>query len=204
MSRLARLSKFNLIALTVTLWPSVALAAGGGEAGHEKSSVIPTISQGLISGIITLVVFGLVFAILATKVWPKILGGLQDRENKIRSAIEEAEQARKQAKDALDQYQKSLADARAEASKMLETTRAQQAALAADLKAKADAELNQMRERAIKDIETAKRAAVSEVYNEAGQLAAVMAAKILRRNVNPGDTQQLVNESLAQLSASRN
>ena len=178
--------------------------AGHGEAGHEKVSIIPKSNQGFVSGVATLLVFGLVFAVLATKVWPKILGGLRDRENKIRTAIEEAEAARQQAKDALDQYQRSLADARAEASKMLETTRAQQAALAADLRAKADAELNQMRERALKDIEGAKRAAVSEIYTQASQLAATMAGKILRRNVNEGDTQQLIQESLAQLSASRN
>jgi F-type H+-transporting ATPase subunit b len=107
--------------------------------------------------------------------------------------------ARKQAKDALEQYQKSLADARSEAQKMIEATRAQQATIAAELKAKADVELNQMRERAMKDIEAAKRAAVSELFSHSTTLATAMAGKILRRTVNPGDTQQLVEESMAQL-----
>lgn len=177
-------------------------AAAGAHA--EPAGVIPNMKQGIISGVATLVVFSLVFAILATKVWPLILGGLKDRENKIRDEIQSAESARQQAKDALEQYQKSLSDARAEASKMLESTRAQQAQLAADLRAKADVELSQMRERAMKDIATAKRAAVSEIYEHAGQIAATMAGKILRRNVNSDDTQRLVEESLQQLQASRN
>jgi len=177
---------------------------GAADHGHDKASVIPKSNQGIISGIATLVVFGLVFAILATKVWPTILTGLRDREDKIRTAIEEAEQARQKAKQAQADFERSLADARAEASKMLETTRAQQAALAAELKAKADVELSQMRERALKDIEGAKRAAVTEIYTQSSQLAAVMAAKILRRNVNAGDTQQLVQESIAQLAGPRN
>ncbi|MBX3382038.1 MAG: F0F1 ATP synthase subunit B [Phycisphaeraceae bacterium] len=180
--------------------PALALAAGG----EDAPGVIPTFNQGLISGLAALLVFGIVFAILATQVWPRILKGLRDREEKIRTEIESAEMARQQAKDALEQYQRSLAEARAEAAKMIEQTKAQQAALAAELRAKADTEVAQMKERALRDIEAAKRAAVTEIYAGAGELASLMASKILRRQVNPGDTQQLVDESLSQLAATRN
>jgi len=179
-------------------------AAAHAEHGHETQELIAQPNQGAASAVTTLVVFGLVFAVLATAVWPKILKGLKDREHKIREVIESAEMARQQAKDALEQYQQSLAQARAEAAKMLETTRAQQAQLAAELKAKADTELAQLRERAMKDIDAAKRAAVSEIYNESGRLAATMAAKILRRAVNADDTQKLIDESIRELQASRN
>jgi len=175
-----------------------------GDHAHEAQGLIASVSQGVVSSVATLVVFGLVFGVLATAVWPKILKGLKDRENKIREEIESAEMARQQAKDALEQYQKSLADARAEATKMLETTRAQQAQLAADLKAKADVELTAMRERALKDIETAKRAAVSELYSQSSQLAAIMAGKILRRSVTAEDSQRLLDESIQQLQSGRN
>ena len=178
-------------------------AAAAGKA-YEKQELIAKPNQGVATAITTLVVFGLVFGVLATAVWPKILKGLKDREHKIREEIESAEMARQQAKDALEQYQQSLAQARAEAAKMLETTRAQQAQLAAELKAKADGELSQLRERAMKDIDAAKRAAVSEIYNESGRLAAAMATKILRRAVNPDDTQKLIDESISELQASRN
>lgn len=175
-----------------------------GEHAHEAQGLIASVSQGVVTSVTTLVVFGLVFGVLATVVWPKILKGLKDRENKIREEIESAEMSRQQAKDALEQYQKSLADARAEATKMLDTTRAQQAQLAADLKAKADVELSAMRERALKDIETAKRAAVSELYSQSSQLAAIMAGKILRRSVTAEDSQRLLDESIQQLQSGRN
>ena len=178
--------------------------AGEQGAAHETQELIAKPNQGVATAITTLVVFGLVFGVLATAVWPKILKGLKDREHKIREEIESAEMARQQAKDALEQYQQSLAQARAEAAKMLETTRAQQAQLATELKAKADGELAQLRERAMKDIDAAKRAAVSEIYNESGRLAAAMATKILRRAVNPDDTQKLIDESISELQASRN
>lgn len=191
----------NFLALAVPfIATSLAMAADAG----DTPSVVPTVKQGIVSAAATLVVFSIVLAILGTLVWPKILGGLRDRENKIREEIDSAEMARQQAKDALEQYQRSLADARAEAAKMLETTRAQQAQLAADLRAKADQELGLLRERAMKDIDNAKRAAVSELYAHSGQIASAMASKILRRNVSNEDTQRLIEDSLQQLQANSN
>jgi F-type H+-transporting ATPase subunit b len=168
-------------------------------AGHEEVGAIPTAKQGLATGITALVVFAIVFFILAAKVWPKISKGLDERAGKIREEIAAAEEARRQAAAALESYQQNLAEARAEAQKMLEEARAQQQALAADLKAKADAELNEMRDKARRDIETAKRAAINEIYAESVNRATEMAAKILAREVKPSDHQRLVDQSLAEL-----
>ncbi|HYE63498.1 MAG TPA: F0F1 ATP synthase subunit B [Phycisphaerales bacterium] len=172
------------------------------DAPAGKAGVVPKLQEGIVPMLVAIGVFIVVLAIASKLVWPKILGGLRDRENKIREEIEAAEMARTQAKDALEQYQQSLAQARAEAQKMIETTKAQQATLAAELRAKADAELSAMRDRAMRDIEAAKRAAVSEIYNLGTTVAIDAASKILRRNVNSNDTQRLVEESLQQLQTS--
>lgn len=180
-------------------------AHGHGHGDAPKSgAMVPSVAEGIVPAVVALIVFSLVLAIASQVVWPKISKGLSEREHKIRSEIEGAEMARQQAKDALEQYQKSLADARAEANKMLEATRAQQAALAADLKATAEKDLAEMRDRARKDIEAAKRAAVAEMYDHASGLGAMIASKILKREVNAGDTSALIEESLRQLQASKN
>lgn len=169
-----------------------------------KAGVLPTTAQGIVPMVVALLVFGGVFAILATAVWPKIVKALKDREEKIRTEIESAESARQQAKDALQQYQRSLSEARAEAQKMLEQARAQQATLASELKAKADADLTLMRDKARRDIEAAKRAAIAEIYADASTFATTMASKILKREVTHSDQQALVEESLAALRARSN
>ena len=56
-----------------------------------------------------------------------------------------------------------------------------------------------MRERALKDIESAKRAAVQELYSKSTDLATQMASKILRRTITQADTQSLIEESVVQL-----
>lgn len=191
----------NRLALIVpALFAPAALAADPA----DKAGVLPTVAQGVIPAIVTLVIFSVVFAILAGKVWPAISKALADRENKIREEIESAEMARQQAKDALEQYQQSLQQARAESARMLEATKAQQLALAADLKAKADAELSAMREKATRDIEAAKRAALNEIYSEASTLATLVAGKILRREIRPEDQRSLIEESLGQMAGMKN
>ena len=177
-------------------------AAGHGD--HEEVGAIPTPKQGLAPAITALVVFGIVFFVLSSQVWPKINAGLQDRENKIREEIAAAEAAQKQAKAALESYEQSLAEARAEAQRMLEETRGQQQKMAAELKAKADTEVAQMREKALRDIEAAKRAALGEIYSEVATLATGVASKILEREVSAADHQKLVDASIAELSAATN
>lgn len=192
-----RSAAFLLAALAL---PALALAA----EEHEKHGAIATTKQGVATAATALVVFAIVFGVLATKVWPVISRALDERADKIKSEIAAAEQARRDAKSALDEYNRNLAQARAEAQQMLEQTKSQQIALANDLKAKADLELNALRERATKDIEAAKRAAIGEIYGEATTLATTLASKILRREIRPDDQRQLVEESLRQMQSVNN
>lgn len=188
-------------------------AADGGHAAdghtehagdHEVVGALPTAKQGLATGITAIIVFALVFIVLRVKVWPVISKGLDERADKIKSEIEAAASARKQAAEALETYQQNLAEARAEAQKMLDETRTQQQKMASDLKAKADVELNDMRDKARRDIEAAKRAALNEIYAEASTMATQIAGKILAREVNAGDHQRLIDESLAELQTASN
>lgn len=182
-------------------------AAGPGDDAHpaegthakEEVGAIPTVKQGIATGITAVFVFCLVLAVLYAKVWPTITKGLDERADKIQGEIEAAAAARKQAAEALESYQQNLAEARAEAQKMLEDARSQQQKLAADLKAKADTELTDMRDKARHDIEMAKRAALSEIYANTADIATQLAGKILAREVSATDHQQLIDESLAEL-----
>lgn len=188
---------------TVVLVSPVLAEPATGES-RSAAGAIPTLQEGLVAAIVALAVFSLVFAVLAVKVWPNISRGLDERANKIRDEIEAAEMARKQAKDALDEYQSKLAEARAEAQRMIEQAKSQQLTVAAELKAKADAELTAMRSQAMRDIESAKKAAVSELYAQSATLATMLAGKILKRNINAQDHQALIEESLGQLQGMKN
>ena len=174
-------------------------AHGDDHASSGSASVIEDPKQGIIPGITAIALFLIVFGILKVKVWPMIVTGLDERNEKIVGEIAAAEDARMMAKEALNEYEKNLADARAQAQQMLEETKAAQGELAAQLKARAEVELNEMREKAKLDIDGAKKQAIDELYSESVNLATVMAGKILQREVSVNDEQRLMEESLAEL-----
>ena len=186
--------------VAVFAMPLIALAAPAGDAAHDKPGLIPTDVQGYASAVTALVVFAVASAVLGTFVWPKIAGGLKDREDKIRQSIEAAEAAQKQARMQREQYNKALADARAEAQRMLETARQQQQQQAVEAKAKAEVELANMKNKALLDIEAAKKQALSEIFSQGATLATMVASKVLQREVNNGDTQRLVSEAVGKMS----
>lgn len=179
----------------------VAHADHADHGGHEKVGALPSIKQGLATGVTALVVFAIVAGVLGAGVWPKITRALDERERKILGEIEAAEAARKQARSALEQYEKSLAEARAEAQAMLEQTKTDQMKLAAELRSRSESELQTMKEKAQRDIEAARRAAVADVYAVASDLATAVAGKILQREVNANDQSRLVEEAVAELGA---
>jgi len=150
--------------------------------------------------ITAIVVFGIAFFILATQVWPKILGGLDARDEKIANEIRSAEDARQRADDALAEYERNLAAAREEATQMIAKAKADAQAVANDLRARNDQELTEMKRRATQDIESAKHAAINEIHAEAAMLATAVASKILQREISANDQQQLIDESLRELS----
>jgi F-type H+-transporting ATPase subunit b len=190
----ARMLRF--VACTLPLFvPAMAFAAdeaAAAEGGNPMSwSWAPYVSS--------LIVFGAAFFILSRTAWPKIVGGLQEREEKIKRDIAEAEKSRKQAEKALSEYEQALADARSEAGKILEQARQDQQRLAAELKSKTEAELNSMRDSAKRDIEAAKKQAVGEIYDHMATVATSIAGRILEREISADDQRRLVEESLSQL-----
>lgn len=203
-----RMVRFGAASLALLAVHGVAMAAdpaadGGHHAaagGHGPANPLAFPWPQYVAAI---VLFGVAFLVLSKTAWPKVMKGLEDRENKIREEIAAAEDARKHADVAMKEYQSKLAEARAEAARLLSETKAEQARLAADLKVKAEAELNELRESARRSIEAAKRAALAEIYGETVALSTQIASKILQRELNPQDQRKLVEETIHEFTGSQ-
>lgn len=146
-----------------------------------------------------LLMFLVLFGVLAKFVWPTILAGLQSREQKITGDIARAENARADAEKVLADYKQQMADARAESQRIIEQSRGEAQKVAAGIKADAEREINAMRQRAQQDISTAKEQALSDIYAQAATLATDVAGRILGREIRPEDQQALVEQSLTEL-----
>lgn len=180
---------------------SDAAHAAGARAPGTHSDVIDP--SNWLPGVTSLIVFLVAFGVLYVKVWPQIVRGLDEREKKIRDEIASAEAARKKAEAAQAEYQDSLTKAREEANQMIAKARADAKLVADELRSRNEADLAEMKTRATREIETAKQAAIGSLHAEASNLAVAIASKILQREISPHDQQNLMDESIRELSKAR-
>ena len=170
--------------------PLLLIAAEGGSSPFAGA---------IYQSIAAIIVFLLLLFILTKFAWGPILKGLQDREGKIKADLEAAERAAAEAKATLAQYQAQLAHGREQAAAIIQSATAEAQKAANGITAASERELAAMKARAEAEIRYAKEQAINDIYLQAANLGADIAGKILKREINPTDHQQLVEESLTAL-----
>lgn len=147
----------------------------------------------------TLVVFLLLLFILTKYAWGPMLEALKKREENVRSAIEEAQRAREEAQRLREQLQRELNSAHEKVRDIVDEGRRDAQQMTEEMIAKARSEIQTERDRLRREIETARDQALQELWKQAAQLATLISAKALRRELNPDDHRRLVDEALAEL-----
>jgi F-type H+-transporting ATPase subunit b len=187
---------FLLAALTTMALPALA-AEGAGEAP-------PSLFAGDIGNSVwTILIFGLVLAVLAKYAWGPILSTLQARESFIHEALAKAKRDRDEAEARLKQYEERLAGARAEASAIVEEGRRDADVVRHRIEAVAKAEADKMVERARREIHLATVTATRELYELSARLATSMAEHVLRRELTPEDHERLISDAIEAIGGER-
>src|SRR5467141_3462855 len=166
--------------------------------GAEGGGFTPfSINPGLI--LWTVVVFGLLLALLWKFGWPTILKSVEDRERRIQQQLEEAERARAEAARLLEEHKRTTAAAHAEAQELIAQARSVAEKERAALLAQAREQYEQLLERARKEIESEKEKAILELRREAVDLSIAAASKLIEANLDSDANRRLVMEYLASL-----
>src|SRR4051812_5903643 len=171
--------------------------------GDERLVPIPPSRDTLVAALWTIIIFVVMLAILYPTAWKNILIGLKKREERIRKDIADAEAARNRAEATLREYNQQLATAEGRVRDMLAKATADAERLATSMRMQAQQESEEIKERATRDIEAARAQAIRDIQAQAADLATTIAAKIIKRNLNAADQQDLVRESLDQLQTVR-
>jgi F-type H+-transporting ATPase subunit b len=188
-----------LALVVVAVEPALAEEAAGHEQKTGGLSFLDLQRYDL--GIFTLIVFGLLCAILYWFAWPKISEGLDRREAAITAARDEAIRVKREAEEIRAKLQAEFANAHGEIRAMMDEARRDAEVLRAKEREAGQKEAAAERERAKREIETAKDTALQEIYQRSIQLAALMSQKAIRRQMTVEDQNRLVEESLAELKA---
>ncbi len=146
-------------------------------------------------------IFLVVAIILYRTAWKNVLAGLKAREARIRKDIADAEAVRLKSEQTLAQYSAQLATAEQKVRDLLTQAAVDAERIATNIRMKAQQEAEEAKERATKEIDAAKRVAISEIYEQAADLATKVAEKIIRRNLNANDQRDLVSQSLQEMQS---
>ncbi len=169
--------------------------AAEGESEHQVVEFQPA------EAIWVIIIFVILLAILYPTAWKAVLAGLKAREQRIRGDLEAAEQERLKAQQTLKEYEGKLSAAQEQIRQMLAKAQADGEKIATNIRVHAQQEAEQVKERATREIEASRDQALSEIYRQAADISTSIAEKILRRNLNAQDQQDLVRSSLDQLQA---
>lgn len=181
------------LATALALFSAPILASeGGGQGGPFEGNIG--------NALWTLVIFGLVVLVLGKFAWKPILGGLQQREDFIRTSLSQAKADRVAAEARLKEYSDKLVTARSEASAIVEEARRDSEALKRRFQEETQEEANRTIERARREIKIAQETAVKELYVLTARLTTDVAGKILEREINPADHDRLIRDSIQALA----
>ena len=150
------------------------------------------------AAIATFVIFLLLMAILTKFAWKPIAHGLEAREKGILDKIEQARVAAEKATAQLHEYEARLAAATQEAQQIVGEARKTAETAKEKILGEAQALAQREREKAVADITVAKNQALREIAEKSVDTAIGLARNIIRREVRPGDHEQLIQDALKQ------
>jgi F-type H+-transporting ATPase subunit b len=146
----------------------------------------------------TLIAFLAVFMILRKFAWKPILTSLGEREKGIADSIASAERVKAEMSQLKSENEKLLMQAREERTAMLKEAKDTRDKIVGEAKDAAKAEANKIIMDAQHQIEQQKNAAITAVKNEIGSLAIEVAEKIIRKQLNAADGQEMYMKMLAE------
>jgi F-type H+-transporting ATPase subunit b len=139
----------------------------------------PLVPEHLSEIIAGIVLFLVIWWVVAKKVVPVFEETYAERTAEITGGIEKAEAAQREAAEALEEYQTQLATARSEAGRIREDARAQAVTFAAEIREQAQADATRMVAAAKAQIEAERLHVISQLRAEVGGLATQLAGRIV-------------------------
>jgi F-type H+-transporting ATPase subunit b len=151
----------------------------------------------------TLIIFLIMFWLVARYAYPRILEAVIAREKALEEAVEGAKRDREAAAALLAQHNAQLQAGRAEAQKFIADARQVADKMRSDLIEQTRKEQGEMLERAKRDIEGEREKAIAQLRREAVDLAIVGASKVIEENLDNSKNRQVVESYLASIGTNR-
>jgi F-type H+-transporting ATPase subunit b len=167
-------------------------------AQEEKGGLL-SLHPGL--SIWTLVIFLIVFAVLAKAAFPKILGAVEERERHLAELAEAAERDRAEAAALVEEHRLLVEETRGKVQEALGEARNTAEKMRSELMEQARREHDELLARGRAEVANERAGMLEQVRRDAAELAMRAAEKLVRRSLDGDDNRRLVQEYLAQVAA---
>lgn len=152
---------------------------------------------------ITLISVFILYLILRKFLYNPVTNFLEARREKISSQLEEADVVRNQALKLKKDYEEKMAQANREGQEIMEKARQRATEIKESILDDAKEEANDIRDRARKDIELEKEKAYQDVKSSVGDMAVLIASKIMEKDINMENQNQLIDKFIDEVGSSQ-
>lgn len=160
--------------------------------------VIPSL-PGMV--VIWITVFFL-FRLLSKLLYEPMTKFINERKEKVQSNLNEAKNLNDEAQKLKLEYESRIAEAKEESQKILAEARNRGEELRNDILSQAKDEADTLKARANKDIEREKASAFESIKSETGNMAVLIASKIMEKEMNVENQEQLVDKFIDEMGNS--
>lgn len=150
-----------------------------------------------------LFVFLVLLALLRKFAFGPLMGIMKERENRITNEIKSAEQSNAEAKKLVEEQRELLKQSRLEAQELIENAKKLGEEQKNSILSEARTESERIKNSAVKEIEQEKDQAIAALRQQVASLSVHIASKVIEKELNEQDQQNLINEYIKDLGEAR-
>lgn len=155
------------------------------------------------SMILQLVAIVILFFILKHFLHEPVSNYMKERENRIQSDIDGAKALKEEATELKSEYEAKISEAKAEGQEIIESARKRGEEIKEDIIDEAKVEANGIVDRARKEIEREKEKALDEIKLQAGDMALLIASKVIDEELDISLQQDLINKFIDEVGTDK-
>ncbi len=150
----------------------------------------------------TIVCFLITFFVLKKVAFGRIQATIDDRRERIQSAVDEADRARAEARSLVEEHRQLIGQAKTQSEEILSEARRVADAQRERVREETEEDRQRRLEETRRQIEQATQQALGQIRDEVGKLSLAAAEKITRKSLTGADQQRLIDEALAEIDFS--
>ncbi|NLY09170.1 MAG: F0F1 ATP synthase subunit B [Tissierellia bacterium] len=143
----------------------------------------------------------ILFFILKRYLYKPVSEFLQKRQNLIQSKLDNAEDMRKEALELKESYEAQVAQVREEGASILESYRQRGEEINRKMIEDTRSEIESIKARTQRELEQQKQFAYAEIKSEAGDMAVILAEKLIKKSLGPELQAELIDGFIDDLEA---